>query len=211
MRRLWALFLVFLLAGCGASGILIDNSQPGDVLYREAFSDPASGWERTSTEVGSMDYYHGVYRITVNTGDYDLWAVAGRNYYDVQLEVDAARFGGPDENRFGLICRYRGALDFYFFVVSSDGYYAIGKVSSGVLSLLGQPMMAYNSAIVTGVAPNHLRFDCAGNTLTGYVNGQLVAITQDISFTSGDVGVMAGSFDTSGVDIVFDDFTALKP
>ena len=211
MKGLWALFLGFLLAGCGSSLISIENTRPGDVVYEDAFSDPSSGWERTSTDVGSLDYYDGVYRITVNRTDYDLWSVAGSNFGDVQLEVEAARLGGPPENRFGLVCRYRDSMDFYFFVISSDGYYTIGKVSGGTLSLLGQPMMAYNSAIVTGVAPNHLRFDCAGNTLTGYVNGQLVAITQDISFTSGDVGVMAGSFDTSGVDIVFDEFVVIKP
>jgi hypothetical protein len=211
MRRLWALFPLFLLAGCNSSSVFLENVQSGDVLYQETFSDPESGWERTTAEVGLLDYYNGVYRITVNTSDYDLWAVAGVNFNDVRLEVDAARFGGPDENRFGLVCRYRDALDFYFFVISSDGYYAIGKVSGGTLSLLGQPMMAYNNAIVTGVAPNHIRFDCVGNALTGYVNGQMVAITQDISFTAGDVGLMAGAFDTNGVDIVFDDFVVIKP
>ncbi len=50
--------------------------------------------------------------------------------------------------------------DFYFFAVSSDGYYAIGKIKEGVTTLLGQEMMAYNVSIQQGVEPNLLRFDC---------------------------------------------------
>lgn len=211
MRRVWILILSLLLAGCDFSGITSLNTQPGEDLYRDDFSSPSSGWARSSTAVGSLDYFNGVYRILVNSTDYDLWAVPGKHFTDVRLEVDAARFGGPDENRFGLVCRYRDSQDFYFFVISSDGYYALGRVLDGTRSLLGQPMMAYNPAIVTGVAPNHLRFDCAGTALTGYVNGQMVAITQDDSFASGDVGLIAGSFDQPGVEIVFDDFVVIQP
>ena len=202
---------VFLLMSCGSPWALFENAQPGDVLYRESFSDPTSGWGRNTTEVGTQDYFNGTYRIIVNKLDYDLWGVTGRNYSDIRLEVNATRLGGPVENRFGLICRYHNALDFYFFVISSDGYFTIGKVSGGTLSLLGQPMMAYNGAILTGGTPNHLRFDCVGNTLTGYVNGQMVAITQDTAFTHGKVGLTAGSFASSGVDVVFDDFLVIKP
>jgi hypothetical protein len=205
------LVLPFLLAGCGFSGLSSLGVQPGEELYRENFSSPSSGWTRASAAVGSLDYYNGVYRIVVIATDYDLWAVPGKDFDDVRIEVDAARFGGPAENRFGLVCRHRDAQDFYFFVISSDGYYAIGKVSAGARSLLGQPAMAYNAAIITGTAPNHLRFDCAGTALTGYVNGQMVAITQDDSFAKGDVGLIAGSFDIPGVDIVFDDFVVIKP
>ncbi|KAF0106730.1 MAG: hypothetical protein FD146_2322 [Anaerolineaceae bacterium] len=211
MKRAWTLALLFLLAGCGSGFAAELDAQPGDALYQDDFSDPSSGWPRISAEVGAMDYYNGVYRILVNAADYDLWSAPGKNYTDVRLEVDAARLAGPAENRFGLVCRYRSAQDFYFFVISSDGYYTIGKFGGGVVSLLGQPTMAYNAAIVTGVAPNHLRFDCVGASLTGYVNGQMVAITQDAAFPDGDVGLIAGAFDVPGVDVVFDNFVVMKP
>jgi hypothetical protein len=211
MKRAWTLALLFLLAGCGSGFVAERDAQPGDVLYQDDFSNPGTDWPRISTEVGAMDYYNGVYRILVNAADYDLWSVPGKNYTDVRLEVDAARLGGPAENRFGLVCRYRSAQDFYFFVISSDGYYAIGKSGGGVVSLLGQPMMAPSLSIVTGVAPNHLRFDCVGASLTGYVNGQMVAITQDAAFPDGDAGLIAGAFDMPGVDVVFDNFVVIKP
>jgi hypothetical protein len=203
--------LVFVLAGCGSAFISERDAQPGDILYQDDFARPDRGWVRTSSQVGAMDYYSNVYRILVNAPDYDLWSVAGASFTDVRIEVDAGRFGGPVENRLGLVCRYRDSQNFYFFVISSDGYYAIGKVGGGARSLLGQPAMAYNAAIPTGVAPNHLRFDCIGNMLAGYVNGKMIAIVQDADFAEGDIGLLAGAFDVPGVDIVFDNFVVVKP
>jgi hypothetical protein len=211
MKKVWLVMLIFLLAGCGSAFVSEKDAQSGDVLYQDDFSRPASGWLRTSTQVGAMDYYSNVYRIVVNAPDYDLWSVAGASFTNVRLEADAGKFGGPVENRFGLVCRYRDAQNFYFFVISSDGYYAIGKVSGGTRSLLGQPAMTYNAAVPTGVAPNHLRFDCLGSMLAGYVNGQMIALAQDADFANGDVGLIAGAFDIPGVDVVFDNFGVYKP
>jgi hypothetical protein len=43
------------------------------------------------------------------------------------------------------------------------------------------------------------------------VNGiQLFEVT-DSDFSSGDVGVIAGAYDTPGVEILFDNFAVLKP
>jgi hypothetical protein len=211
MKKNWLVILLLILTGCGSAFVSEQDAQSGDVLYQDVFSKPSTDWLRTSTSVGAMDYYSDVYRILVNVPDYDLWSVAGASFTNVRIEVDAGRFGGPVENRFGLVCRYRDAQDFYFFVISSDGYYAIGKVSGGMRSLLGQSAMAYNAAIPTGPAPVHLRMDCLGSMLAGYVNGQMVAVEQDVDFSDGDVGLIAGAFDTSGVDVVFDNFVVIKP
>ena len=36
----------------------------------------------------------------------------------------------PDNNAYGVICRYTDLQNFYVFLVSADGYYAIGKYDS---------------------------------------------------------------------------------
>jgi hypothetical protein len=181
------------------------------VLYQETFSDPDSGWEQTAKTVGSLDYFSGVYRIIVAEPDYDLWTTSGLRFTDVRVEVDAAHYSGTENNRFGLICRYQDAMNFYFFVISSDGYQAIGKTSQGETSLLSGAMMTRSEAIIVGIAPNHLRFDCAGSTLTGYVNGMLVASVQDSAFPDGDIGLLAGAFDATLVDIIFDNLIVTQP
>jgi len=80
-------------------------------------------------------------------------AAPGHSFLDVQVEVDAARLAGPEQNLFGLVCRSSNISNFYFFAISSDGYYALGKIRNGKTSLLGQDMMAYNAAIIQGLVP----------------------------------------------------------
>jgi len=203
--------LVFLLTSCQSASIVEWITEPGGLLFQDDFSTTDGSWIRASGREGTMDYYRSAFRIWVNLVNYDFWSTPDLNFRDVRLEVDAGRLSGPNENRYGLICRYRDAQNFYFFVVSSDGYYAIGKVYQGTRSLLGQEMMAYNPNIYLGMSPNHLRADCIGDTLAFYVNEQPVALVRDVDFESGDVGLLAGSFDQPGVDILFDNFKVIKP
>jgi hypothetical protein len=47
--------------------------------------------------------------------------------------------------------------------------------------------------------------------LTFYVNGFQIAQTQDAALSSGDIGLIAGTFGEPGVDILFDNFVVLQP
>jgi hypothetical protein len=53
--------------------------------------------------------------------------------------------------------------------------------------------------------------DCIGDTLTLFVNDQQLAQVRDNEFPSGDVGLIAGTYDTPGTDIRFDNFVVYKP
>lgn len=211
MKIMRGLLLVIFLTACQSSMIAELVTQSGQALYHDDFSDPSSGWPRTVGANGTLGYANDSYRMLVQSTGYDLWAVSGHTFRDVQIEVDVTRLAGPMNNRFGLICRFQDINDFYVFYLSSDGYYAIGKSKNGTATLLGQEMMAYSAAIVQGSGPNHMRFDCIGNTLTGYVNGQAIAITNDADFSGGDAGLITGAFDESGVDVSFDNFIVYKP
>lgn len=157
-----------------------------------------------------MDYDLGGYRILVNALQANFWSTPGKDFKDVRLEVDVGKLGGPDENRIGLICRSDGK-SYYFFIISSDGYYGLGLFTNGKANLLGQSEMQPSGKINPGAAVNHLRADCQGNSLTFYVNGFQLARAQDATLTHGDAGLLAGTFDRPGADIVFDNFVALQP
>lgn len=159
---------------------------------------------------GIMDYDAGGYRILVTLPESNLWSTPGRRFADARIEVDAGKLGGPDANRIGLVCRAEGDSH-YFFIIGSDGYYGLGIFTNGKAALLGQSSMNASSAINLGTAINHLRMDCAGATLTGFVNGVQVAQVQDQSLREGEVGVLAGAFEDPGADIVFDHFIVLQP
>jgi hypothetical protein len=209
--RWFLLLLLVLLLACQTSLIADLVTPPGGTLFKDDFSDPSSGWARTVSRNGAMDYDAGTYRMLILKTNYDLWSVTGHAFKDVRVEAGATRIKGPLENRFGLVCRFRDSRNFYFFIISSDGYYAIGKVRDGTRTLLGQAMMAPNPAIALDNGPNHLRFDCVGLSLTAYVNDQVIAATGDADFPDGDVGLLTGTFNEPGVDVAFDHFVVIKP
>jgi len=216
--RLILLLSVLVLASLACQAIISEASTtsapPADraeVLFQDNFSNPASGWDRLDEPEGVTDYAAGVYRMVVNEADTDIWANPGLDFGDVQIEVDATKVGGDDNNDFGLICRYQDTENFYFLIISSDGYYGIGKVVAGDQQLIGTDSMPPSDAINQGNAHNHLRADCAGKTLRLFANGELLAEYEDDQFSSGDVGLIAGTFDSPGTEIHFDNFMVLEP
>jgi hypothetical protein len=204
-------FLLLILSAC-ASPISIPAAPPagpGDILYQDDFDNNTTGWDRVSNANGIMDYDGGGYRILIQQPSFNLWSTPERNFSDVRIETDVTKLNGPDENRAGLMCRYQNG-DYYFFIISSDGFYGIGKFIGGNTLLLGQSEMQTSEFIqVNGI--NHLRADCIGNTLSFYVNFNEVAVVQDTDFASGDVGLLAGAFSQPGVDVLFDHFVVIQP
>ena len=191
---------------------------PGDpnLLFKDDFSQPTSGWDRNTAAEATTDYDEGRYLITVEDTGVDVWASPGLDFGDLTLEVDTTHFAGPENNEFGLLCRYKRNGDkssFYFFLISSDGYYAVGKVAKNERTYLNSTgNFEASSAIKTGEASsNHLAAGCNGKKLSFSVNGTSLGEFEDSEFSQGDVGFIVGTFDEGGVKIHFDDFVARKP
>ena len=184
----------------------------GEVLFQDEFSDPASGWNRVlDTEGNITDYENGGYRILNNKPISHIWSNPGLKFSDVQVEVDVTKLGGPEDNFYGVICRYKDGSNFYILAISSDGYYGMIKVKDGTLDLLGANDMQPNEMIIQGNATNHLRADCVTDTLALYANGQLLTSVQDSDFKTGDVGLEVSTRLQAGVDILFDNLSVIKP
>jgi hypothetical protein len=182
-----------------------------EVLFQDDFSDSDSGWDRVSIDRGETDYVEGGYRIFVNTANLDVWANPGLHFDDVRVEADVAVVGGDPDNSFGLICRAAAPDQFYWLAISSDGYYGIGKIAGENQSLIGSESMQSTDQFQPNQPSYHLRADCIGDRLTLYVDGVQIAEVQDQEYISGDVGLIAGAFETPGVDVRFDNFTVLQP
>jgi hypothetical protein len=182
------------------------------VLFQDEFSDPSSGWDRRPHDPdGSLDYGESVYRVQVTAAEKIVWAGPGLTFTDTRVEVEASRISGPLDDDFGLVCRAIDPTNFYFFAISSDGYYGIGKVKNAVPRLIGMEAMPPSEVIHQGDASNHLRADCTGEDLSLYVNGSPLATVQDDEFGAGEVGLFVGTFTTAGTEIHFDHFAVLQP
>lgn len=217
-KHAWILLLgASLLAGCSGiplvSQMLVQPTREitSSDLFFDDFSENNSGWDRYESEAGMTDYVKGSYRIAVYEPMTDFFANPYQNFKDVIVEVKAVRVEGPENNSFGVICRYQDEENFYAAQISSDGFGGIFLMEDGTYTLLGLEKMIPVPAVLGGSGENTIRFECVGNTLTLFANGQPVDYREDDSFGNGDVGLIAGTFDEGGAVIDFDDFRVTRP
>ncbi|MBE3067033.1 MAG: hypothetical protein IMZ73_06340, partial [Chloroflexi bacterium] len=190
------------------------GSNGQQILFQDDFSNTNSGWDQAHTDIGSTDYENGGYRINIIQSDTYFFANPYQSFQnDVRIEVDATKIGGPDDNAFGVICRYQDVDNYYYFYISSDGYVGIGVDKAGTKTIISSSdgNLTSDSSVTQGAVTNHLRADCIGNTLTLFVNGTQVATVTDSTFTGGDVGLVAKTFSVGGTDIMFNNFFVYKP
>ena len=140
-----------------------------------------------------------------------MWSGPGIKFGDVRIEADVIPVTGEGDDDFGIVCRAVDEDNFYFLVISSDGYYGIGKVKDGIQSLIGMEGMPPSEHIHKGQSFNHMRADCIGERLELSVNSQLLASVEDPDFRRGRVGVLAGTLGAGSTDVVFDNFSVLTP
>lgn len=209
-----ALLALTCLSSCAALpgfSAAAQTPEAGGLLYSDDFSNKNSGWDAWSTRASAATYEQGGLRIRVNQPDYDYWSRPGKRFADVLLEVDAVRLGGPDANDFGMICRYVDTNQFYAFLIGSDGYAGIVRVKDGNYQVISGERFIVSPAVRKGNERNQIRAECMGPRLRLWVNGELVAQTEDLTFSEGEIGLIAGSYHEPGVDVLFDNFHARVP
>lgn len=176
------------------------------------FGDPASGWDTSSGKEGSVGYENGAYMIQVDEAEYSLWANPGQTFGDVLTGVKAQLADDSEPADMGVICRYQDADNFIYGEITSDGYYGISQVKKGALSILtGGGKLQPNAVIRKDTQTNKIQFLCAGNRFVLIVNDHIVDGIETDAPVSGDVGLIAGTFEKGGARVRFDDFSAVLP
>ena len=179
---------------------------------RDDFSDPNSGWDIYSNTHGSVGYENGAYVMQVDDVEYSLWANPGALFDDVLVGVTAQVVADNVPSDMGAICRYEDVDNFMYASITSDGYYGIIQMKDGDFTILsGSEQLQANDTIRQGGKSNQVQFMCAGNNFALFVNDQFIDSVQADAPASGDVGLIAGTFDTGGARVRFDDFSAVLP
>jgi hypothetical protein len=185
--------------------------QSGDILLTDDFSNPESGFTRQADADAITDYLEGQYQIHVFTPNINVWSVNSQKLADVKIDINARTAAGSENNMYGVVCRHRDDSNFYFFAISADGYYAIGKVNEGVIALLSSSVYEPSDKIQTGQTLNHLSATCLGENLTLSVNDSPIAQATDSDFADGKIGLIAGTFDDTETDVRFDNLVVTQP
>jgi hypothetical protein len=214
-RKILSLIGLVVLTNCSVvKDVLIKPTPqllPGTILFADDFSTTENGWKTWNQDNSYVMFQAGGLHFFNNQPNYDFWSKPGYKFSDVKIQADAIKIGGPDNNSFGVICRMTDDLNFYAFIISSDGYSGILKVFEGKYELLNGDSMEFSSAIIKGDSLNQITAECFSNDLSLAVNGKNVLKAQDSDFTSGDVGFIVGTFDEAGVEVLFDNLSVIQP
>ena len=218
MKRIGVLLLFIWLAAaitaCNTETTEILPCNEDGALFRDDFSEGRNcGWLTYEQAGGSIVIADGLLTVSSSQPNEIRWTNPSREFEDVVVQVQAQQVGGPDDNAFGIICRYQNDQNFYLFLISGDGYYVIAKYQTGspVQYISGEGQFQYSDAINQGNALNSLEASCIGNQLTMKVNGILLTTVTDPTFVRGDIGLGASPFDPGTAVIEFDDILVTAP
>lgn len=179
------------------------------IVFQDDFSNGSGNWDLAANDQSRLWIEDELFRISIDVPDVLVWSAAGQDFEDVRVEVDAEKLDGPDGAEYGIVCRYApdeaGAFNFYYFVIAGNGYAAISKVQGSEQSGVSRRDLRFEE-INPGNAANHISAACIGNQLTLYVNHSEILVVADDAFASGDVGLIATTYDEGGMQVRFDNF-----
>lgn len=153
--------------------------------FNDNFADGnANGW---TTDGGSWSVVSGTYRQTDVNATANRSVLTGTNWIDQVIETDARYTAVSGSDRFfGVVARYTGPGDYYYFILRTGGTVELKKLSGGLVTSLATPV-SYAVALNTTY---RLRLVAEGTSLRGYINGALVIQGTDAEHTSGQVGLI---------------------
>lgn len=208
-----SLLLIWFLVGCGGRPLLPESGEgPGGEQiagtdFTESFVAGQTGnWLIEQDDVGSTSIVNEQLLITVaapNTVQYST--LRDREYGDFAVEVDVTQLAGPAESSYGIIFRAIDGQQFYRFDITGNGLFIIERHNSDGTWTRLVPEWIPASALNQGLnVTNRLRVLASGQTLTFYANDVLLTQINDATYASGAVGLDAGTFGGSNLQVAFD-------
>ncbi len=222
MRRIiYCLSVLALLPMLAACDVLSfgdpgpDACDSSSALFEDDFSgEQDCGWLEYNRGGAVAAVEEGVLKISTSSPGEIWWTNPGRSYDDVVIDVTTTQVGGPDDNAYGVICRYQDEENFYLFLISGDGFYAIGKYKSGedrVTYLTEDGQFSQSEQINKGATTNQIQASCIGNELSLAVNGYPLLTVTDSEFAAGDIGVSVSALQQGTVEVNFDNLKVISP
>src|SRR3989304_476998 len=156
-------------------------------MLEDDFSDPISGWSVSEDELTSFAYENGFYSIMLFNKGYATWSTIGDSNEDVRVEVDIrnAELASAAET-YGVICRVgSNNSDFYLAQLTELGNVQIWFHYNDDWENLIRRGTGFQ---VDQLEANHLAFECIGDELTLFVNGELAVQVHDSRLANGEVG-----------------------
>lgn len=203
---------VLLLVACSGSA---DKSSLGeDVIFHDEFVMGQTGdWVIEGDAQGQTSIANEQLMLDLNAPNIAQFSsLAGQSFTDFIYEVDARQLAGDPGNTYGVLFRVQDPTMFYRFELTGDGMYMVERRNSDGTWARFVDDWTFSPAINTGInTRNHIRIEAIGNTFFAYVNDQLVHQFVDDTFSSGTIGLDAGTFTQPHTQAVFDNVVVRTP
>jgi S1-C subfamily serine protease len=186
------------------------QASEGQTVLLEDFSDNNLDWDETATTETSTYISDGKLFLQVNPIQFSLWIPDPENLdlENIVINVDVAIEQASQLGDIGVLCRYQDADNHYALEVSEDGYYAIWKrVNGEVIPIID---WTPSDLIPTDGSPFVVNASCDGAQLSVGINGTLLATGTDTDFSSGNVGMIAGTWENPNLIVSFDNFEVIE-
>lgn len=194
----------------GAEGeqVQAPTEEPTNIVYQDDFSDPTSGWDEDTWDAGTVAYQDGEYWINVQKENWMVWSNQEQQLDNLAISVDTRVIDPTGGGDYGVICRYQDEDNFYALEISEDGYYTIWKREAGEVVFITDWAA---SELIVPDRSIRIQAVCVDDHLMLGVDGELLADATDSSFTTGNYGMMVGTYDKPNLTIAFDNFTVYQP
>ena len=192
-----------------ATGELPDLANDWNETFSDDFDTPNKGnWTIFNESAVVSEWRNGRFAFDFNeammtatsiTNDLDL--------SDVVVQMEVYRVGDVIENDMGLVCRYQDQDNYYSMSFGNDDYVTIYKTVAGTWTAL------FNEFVDTDLSGDYhqMTISCIGTELSLFIDGYLMAKVNDSELSTGDVGLISGTYDSVPVVLEFDNFVVYTP
>ncbi len=209
-RRLMLPLALLVLAALACGG----GTTGPKVLFKDDFSSSGSGWGDQEDETAKREYRADQYVMEIYETGWFIWNNPDEGgMSNTHATVTVTNEGESQDPTFGLICNYTDENAFYYMGIGPDAYYAIVRVDGedDVFLTDSDNKWILSEDIDVNADSYKVEAICAADgTLTLIVNGTEIASVQDDTYSEGDVGLFAQSFEEVPVEVHFDDLEVIE-
>lgn len=213
----WARWIVIICtavlpAACGGGGAAeIDES---NLLFAETFAPGEMGaWQIEGDALGLTAVIDEQLVIELNEPNVlQFSTLTAPTFSDFVLEVDARLLAGDVQSSFGVLFRMQGPDQFYRFEITGNGQYMLERRNADGTWTRFVEDWTDTPAINPGLnALNRLKVSAVGRNLSVYANDILLHQVSDNAYSSGTIGLDAGTFTQPGTRVAFDNVQVSRP
>jgi len=178
----------------------------GTPIFADPLSSNINGWSDDGTHCAFMN---GTYHVLVQQTNFlQLCELSARTVDNDAISVDVSLLSGDNA---GMIFRVNGT-QFYDFEITSTGEFFFRRHDSGTGANYQYLISnTKSSAIAQGNAKNTLLVIASGSDFKLYINGTFVGEPQDSTYSSGQIGFVAGTLPAnSNADASFANLQVFK-